>query len=290
MTDNLTPFMLANGAARGRLTRASEAVNTILSRHHYPEPVAQLLGELLVAASMLASQLKRDGVLTLQMKGNGPVRMMVADAVYGGALRGYADLAENATIPPHGSPQAFMGEKGCLAITLDPGDDMQRYQGVVALEGENLRDILAHYFTQSQQLEMLMQFAVLHVAAGAKSDQGKYVAAGYMLERLPCDNDDDWRAALAISHTLTAEELLDDSLSAADLLYRLFHEDGAVCYDSQAVSVGCRCSRERIMNVLMSMELEDRVETLVDGQASVHCQFCNKTEYFSADELGLKAQ
>lgn len=285
----LTPFMLEGGHVRGRITRLGAVANTILTRYDYPPVVAHLLGELLAVASLLSSSLKQEGILTIQIRGNGPVPLIVVDATYGGALRGYADVpaeaAEALSRMEQCAPKELVGDNAYLAITLDPGEGMQRYQGIVGLEGNSIAEALGHYFLHSNQLDAAVVLAVSTTPPNV---------AGMLIERMPQtseaaqeENQEAWRYAKAILGTVKQEELLSPLLNAEDMLYRLFHEEGVRVYPSQTVHVGCRCSRERIENLLLSMSLEDRAEMVVEGKVNVHCQFCNKDEVFAPVEIGL---
>lgn len=286
----LTPFMLESGHVRGRVVRLGDVAATILSRYDYPPPVRRMLGELVVIAGMLSSNLKHEGIFTIQIRGNGLVPLVVVDAVFGGAIRGYADVSPEAAKAIAAlddvSPRALVGEGAYLAITFDPGADMQRYQGIVELTGDSIADALGHYFTLSEQLDVEVTLAV--------SEAAPWAAAGLIVERMPEasaavaeENLDGWRYAKALLATVKREELLDPLLDAPALLYRLFHEGGVRVYDAHTLSVGCRCSRERISGLLLGMPLVDRADMIVDGVASVHCQFCNKAEIFTPTELGL---
>lgn len=286
--DVLTPFMLEGGYVRGRLVRLGAVADTILGRYDYPPHVARMLGELLLAASMLSANLKQQGIFTIQVRGNGLVPLMVVDAVYGGNLRGFADVrpenrdAINALETY--SPRALVGEGAYLAITLDAGENMERYQGIVALEGDSIAEALMAYFTNSEQLAVQVKLTV------TKDEHWR--AGGVMIERLPSAEDDvnaenSWEYARAVTATVTNEELIDPLLDAPELLYRLFHEEGVWVYDPHFFAVGCRCSRERIINILSGMSLTDRAEMVVDGQIDVHCQFCNKSEVFTPEDIGL---
>lgn len=285
----LTPFMLEGSHVRGRIVRLGDVAGTILSRYDYPPAVVRLLGELLVMAAMLSANLKQEGIFTIQIRGKGLIPLIVVDAVYGGALRGYAEVSDDAAATiralPEYSPRALVGDDAYLAITLDPGAGMQRYQGIVGLEGDSVAEALTNYFTQSEQLEVQLTFAV--------SDAAPYAASGMMVERMPIEgvvaeaNDESWRYARAVLGTVTADELLDPLLDAQSLLYRLFHEEGVWVYAATELSVGCRCSRERIQRLLLGMDAADRADMVVEGKASVHCQFCNKSELFSPAQLGL---
>ncbi|MFZ4542153.1 MAG: Hsp33 family molecular chaperone HslO, partial [Rickettsiales bacterium] len=232
----------------------------------------------------------QEGIFTIQIRGNGLIPLIVVDSVFGGAIRGYAEVSPEASaaiaklVDP--TPKALVGQEGYLAITLDPGASMQRYQGIVALEGDSIAEALTSYFTHSEQLDVQVQFAV--------SDHAPWIAAGLMIERLPEtsataseENLEVWRYGQAIASTVKREELLDPLLDAPALLYRLFHEEGVRVYPAHPLTLGCRCSRERICQMLLGMSVTDRADMIVDGAASVHCQFCNKTERFTPGELGL---
>ncbi|MES2984975.1 MAG: Hsp33 family molecular chaperone HslO [Pseudomonadota bacterium] len=287
--DLLTPFMLEGAQVRGRVVRLGHVAQTILARYDYPAPVARLLGELLVVAAMLSSNLKHEGIFTIQIRGEGPVPLVVVDAVYGGQIRGFADVPEASRAAlaalPHYSPRAVVGEGAYLAITFDPGEQGQRYQGIVALEGDSVGEALTAYFTHSEQLDIWVKLTL--------SDGAPWVAGGVIIERMPDSSaaseshEEAWRYAKAVASTITDAELRDPLLDAPALLYRLFHEQGVWVYDAHPLSVGCRCSRARISDLLMSMSLADRADMVVDGVASVHCQFCNQSEIFTPAQLGL---
>ncbi|MDX2094897.1 MAG: Hsp33 family molecular chaperone HslO [Alphaproteobacteria bacterium] len=290
IADLLTPFMIEGAQVRGRVARLGGVASTILARYDYPPPVVQMLGELLAVAAMLSSSLKPEGILTIQIRGKGLVPLVVVDAVYGGAMRGYAEVSDEAAVAIAAlaapTPRALVGEGAYLAITFDPGAGMQRYQGIVELNGDSIAEAFGHYFTLSEQLDVELRLAV--------SVQAPWSAAGIMVERMPEageaateENLEAWRYAKALLATVTDEELLDPLLDAPALLYRLFHEAGVRVYEPHALHVGCRCSRERIAAMLMGMPLADRADMIVEGAASVHCQFCNKAERFTPTELGL---
>lgn len=298
-TDILQPFFLENGCARGRILRLGAVVDTILSRHAYPEPVSQLLAEMLCVAALLSSNLKDQGVITIQARGNGVVPMMVVDATYGGALRGYAQVPDTSLaalqmLASHVPPKSLLGEESYLAITYDAGIGIERYQGVVAFEGNNLSEALRAYFLQSQQLDMLIQLYAAR--AGDNASINAWVAGAILMERMAPgggnklhvptqSHQEDWSAAQAYFMTLHKQELLDVDLSLPELLYRLFHEPGVRITTEQPLSQQCRCSRERVHALLLSLPVEDRLAMLVDGVATVTCQFCNQSEYYTDIEL-----
>lgn len=294
--DSVTPFLIDRADVRGRFVRLGPVADTVLGRYDYPESVARLLGELLLVAAMLGSNLKQQGIFTIQIRGEGLIKLLVVDSVFGGQLRGFAEVTdENRTLieklGPNVTPRDLFGKDAYFAITLDPGAGMQRYQGVVGLEGDTITEALTHYFTHSQQVDVLFKLALTRHG-------GNWIAGGLMVERLPPEGgeiasgeaEDGWRYANAIAQTLKPEELTDPMLDAPALLYRLYHEEGVWVEDAQILATGCRCSRQRIEDLLMSMPLTDRADTVVDGLASVHCQFCNTTETFTPAQLGLSVQ
>lgn len=295
--NRVLPFMIADTPVRGRIARLEDVADTIIKRHDYPPCVRVLLAETMVIASMLATTLKHEGVLTLQMKGSGFINMMVVDVVHGGGLRAYAEVTPEGQkaleTTEHANLQTLFGSDGYLAITLEPGEGLQRYQGVVALEGEGIADAMRAYFTHSQQVDIAF-------CMGTSWQHDRLVASGMMIERMPEEGgihavkegnaEDAWNYAQVMLKTLKSDELCDTSLPLETILQRLYHEQGVVVFDAHEITSGCRCSRQRIQDLLLSMSDLDRVEMLVDGQASVHCQFCNKTEIFLPSDLNITPQ
>lgn len=296
--DGVTPFLLQDSNVRGRVVRLSASLNQTLSQHDYPDVVSHILGEAVLVVSMLSSNLKHQGVFTLQARGDGALSMLVADGVFGGDIRGYAGFEaeaiadfESAKKPP--ALHALMGQ-GHLAITLDMGAQ-DRYQGVVGMEGGSIAEAIKHYFTQSQQIDV-----ELHTALEKRD--GTWRGAAIMIERLPdgvlpmdkkaaediqAVGEEEWRNAYSLLNTVKAEELLDyEGLSVEEMLYRIYHESGVVLHDASAVMHGCRCSREKVENALRTIAKEE-VETLKlpDGTIEVTCEFCSKKELF--DELEI---
>ncbi len=298
--DFVLPLQLAALGVRGRAVRLDRVINAILSRHDYPAPVAALLGETLVLGSALASSLKYDGIFTLQLRGDGPVRLIVVDLTSDGALRGYAQfdaraveaaLATVALDPvsrlPENPVPRLLGA-GNMAFTVDQGPDTRRYQGVVALDGATLADCAHHYFRQSEQLATGLKLAVGRVGSGWRG-------AALMLQALPSaeliaevdadERDDRWRKAVILLGSATTAEMLDASLPVEALLLRLFHEDGVRAFERRPLRDQCRCSRERIDRVLRTIRRSE-LDELRDagGRVVVTCEFCSTTyRYADAD-------
>ena len=289
--DLVQPFQVEALNLRGRLVRLGPAVDTIVRQHAYPGPIGGLLAESLALAATLADVLKYEGVFSLQTKGDGPLRLMVADVTSKGDLRGYAqfDEAGLAELGARSRDRRFrrlMG-KGYLAFTVDQGPRTDRYQGIVELDGDNLVECAQHYFRQSEQLETGIKLAAGQARpTKAFTDELGWRAGGLMVQRLPGQHDDDdWRRTLALIESCTAGELLDPELDPHDLLYRLFHEDGVRVFRPHALRARCRCSRVKAESVLRLLPDVDLDEMVVDGKVIVTCQFCNSSHVFEETEV-----
>lgn len=287
--DQVQPFLIESSGIRGRLLRLEEVCDRILSRHAYPAPVARLLAEMLALCGGLASLIKYDGVFTLQASGDGPLRMMVVDVTSEGEMRGYAGFdaprLDGLTAETGGQPtvpQLF--GRGHLAFTVDQGGESGRYQGIVALTGDTLANCLQHYFMQSEQLQ-----SGIVLAAGRRG--AHWVSAALVLQRLPeeavhaIEDEDDWRRAMVLQASCSEDELLDDSLAFHDLLYRLFHEEGVRVFEPRLLKESCRCSREKLENVLRTMPRVEIESLKNDGAVEVTCEFCNTLYQFDDADL-----
>jgi len=287
--DLVQPFLIESSGIRGRLLRLENVCDRILSRHAYPESVARLLAEMLALCGGLASLIKYDGVFTLQASGDGPLRMMVVDVTSDGAMRGYAgfdqariDLLTAETGDSPTIPQLF--GKGHLAFTVDRDKYSDRYQGIVALTGDSLADCMQHYFMQSEQLQ-----SGIVLAAGRRGEH--WLSAALVLQRLPeeavhaIEDEDDWRRAMVLQASCTEDELLDDSLALNDVLFRLFHEEGVRVFEPRSVAEGCRCSRQKLENVLKSMPRPEIEDLKIEGAVEVTCEFCTAVYRFDDSDL-----
>lgn len=307
MPDDLAlPFQIDPFALRGRIVRLGPLLDEILNRHAYAEPVARMLGEAITAAVTLAGALKFDGVFTLQTKGDGAIRMLVADVTTKGAVRGYAqvDEAKLAKVAPErwgdaaGASVAHLLGAGYLAMTVDQGEHTERYQGIVELQGATLADCIHHYFRQSEQTEAALKLAVARVRNGAGSS--KWRSGSLMIQRLPPDRDtaghdldrreaedEGWRRAAILMSSSTSKELVDPELAPESLLFRLFHEDGVRVYPPHALAAQCRCSLERVETVLLALPPAEIEDMKIDGKVVVTCEFCSTVYDF--DEPALAA-
>jgi molecular chaperone Hsp33 len=295
------PFQVRKLDLRGRLVRLGPSIDIMLRGHDYPPAVATLLAETLTLAAILASSIKYEGIFTLQIRGDGPVRLIVTDVTSLGQVRGYAQYDEGeveaviAASPRLDNPVQRLLGAGNLAFTVDQGADTDRYQGVVPLEGGTVAECAHAYFRQSEQLLTGIKIAI--AAPDEKSDSWR--AGGLMVQRLPglrtldgfdsTDPEDaevNWRRAVILLSTASDAELTDAKLPIAELVWRLYHEDAPEAFPVRHLQFGCRCSRQRIVNVLRSFprtEIEAMKEN--DDAVVVKCEFC-ATEYrFDENDL-----
>ena len=288
--DLILPFQAEHAEVAGRLVKLGPVVDTILSRHDYPEPVSKLLGEAVALTAILGAALKFEGKFILQATTDGPVDLLVADYQVPGALRGYARFsAERLAALPADAP--LLGE-GHLAMTIDRGPDTERYQGVVPLEGGSLADAADTYFRQSEQLPTFIKLAVArHYRAGQEERPWTWRAGGLLVQKLTREGGrratresafaaEDWTRAKALAETVEDHELLDPMLPPDRLLYRLFHEEKVRAYRAVPLTSYCSCSKARVEELLRRFSAEDLAEMVVDGQVSVTCEFCNRSYRF----------
>jgi molecular chaperone Hsp33 len=256
--------------------------------------VGRLCGEALALVAALGAALKFRGSFSLQAKGDGPVSPLLADCTETGALRCYArteDAKLAALLEQEPEPDAgrLLGH-GALAFTADQGPEMDRYQGIVSIEGSDLAQMTLHYFRTSEQLRCSIRLACARTAAGWR-------ASALVLERVagqggidpedPQDGpwDDAWDTARTLAGTVTDAELLDDDLPAETLLWRLFGAQGVVADQPRALAYGCRCSRQRLAGILDGFPVDDLDEMAVDGAIVMTCEFCNLDFRFDRGEL-----
>jgi len=254
------------------------------------QSISQLLGKAAALTALLGASLKFEGKFILQASTDGPVDLLVADYQVPGGLRGYARFSAErlAELPPNGR---LLGE-GHLAMTIDRGNDTERYQGVVPLEGDSLTEAADTYFRQSEQLPTLIRLAVArHYRAGkAGGRPWTWRAGGLLVQKLTREGgrtsrsdaafEEDWTRAKALAETVEDHELLDPTLPADRLVYRLFHEEQVRAYRAISLESYCSCSRARVEELLKRFSPEDLADMVVDGEVWVTCEFCNSRYRF----------
>ena len=308
--DAVLPFDIKPLGVRGRIVRLGGVLDDILNRHEYPMAASAVLAEAVALVAMFGDMLKFDGKFILQTSTDGPVSMLVADFVSPDRIRGYArvDVDALARLEADGaaSAQSIIGN-GHLAMTVDQGEDMERYQGIVGLSNATLSDAAHDYFRQSEQIPTLLRLAAGPLV-GRAGHQDKWRAGAIMIQHLPenggtspiqvysgddpagnadpeVDEDDNWRKAKLLLQTVEDHELIDPLLSSERVLYRLFHEDGVTVYPELQLQRYCSCSADRLKGILASMPADDKAHMAEDGSIDVKCEFCSASYHFDADEI-----
>ena len=307
--DAVEPFEVAALDLRGRLTRLGPALDELLNKHDYPAPVAKLLGEAIVLTTLLGSALKFDGRFILQTQTDGPVSLMIVDFQAPDRMRAYARFDEKRLAP--GLDSAALLGQGHLAMTVDQGPDMSRYQGLVALDGGTLEDAAHEYFLRSEQIPTRVRLAVGEEWRGGEGGpKRRWRAGGMLLQFLPkapdraqrdlspgdapdgieideAPEDDAWVEGQSLMATVKDVELIDPDLSGERLLYRLFHERGVRVFAPLPLRAQCSCSRDAVSGMLNSFEPQDRADMVKDGKVVVTCEFCSSVYEFTPAEAGV---
>ncbi|NAT79633.1 Hsp33 family molecular chaperone HslO [Dickeya dadantii] len=273
--DQLHRYLFENHAVRGELVTVSDTFQQMLTNHDYPVPVKNLLGEMLVATSLLTATLKFSGDITVQLQGDGPLKLAVINGNHQQQMRGVARLQGN--IAADSSLHDMVGN-GYLVITITPTEG-ERYQGVVGLDGDNVAACLENYFQQSEQLPTR-----LFIRTG--EHDGRQCAAGMLLQVLPAQhgNREDFDHLTQLTATVKGEELF--GLPADEVLYRLYHQENVTLYEPQPVAFQCHCSRERCADALMTLPADEVSDILgQDGQIDMHCDYCGSHYLFSVQDI-----
>jgi molecular chaperone Hsp33 len=310
--DTILPFAVKALDLRGRIVRLGPAVDTILSSHDYPTPVAKLLGEAIVLTAMLGTALKFEGRFILQTQTDGPVRMLVVDYTTPGKMRACArfdaDRVAAAIAANETEPGKLLG-RGHLAMTIDQGPEMSRYQGLVQLEGGDLEQAAHEYFLRSEQIPTRLRLAVAEEFRSGNGARRHWRAGGILLQFLPnsierarqadldpgdappgtavheVPEDEAWVEGRSLVETVDDIELLDPDLSSERLAYRLFHEPGVHVFEPTPIDAQCSCSRQTVENMLKSFSEQDRADMVEDEHITVTCEFCSSTYVFEPNEI-----
>lgn len=324
--DSVLPFQVEGLDARGRVVHLGAALDTIIGRHDYPPAVSRLLGEAVALTALLGTSLKFEGRFIVQTQSDGPVHMLVVDFETPDRLRACARFDREAVLASVAAgmdrPEDLLG-KGHLAMTVDQGQYTSRYQGVVPLDGRSLEDAAHQYFAQSEQIPTRVRLAVgeLVTRDPGHEPRREWRAGGILVQFLPesedrvrvrdlhpgdapdgsdpfadqVEDDDAWTEARVLVETVEDVELTDPAVSAESLLFRLFHERGVRVFDRQPLQERCRCSRERIDDMLRTFTPEERRDMTVDARITVTCEFCSTvydfdpTDFDAAEENNVAA-
>lgn len=292
-SDFVLPFQLEKASIRGRFVRLKSSVGDILDRHEYPPLINRLLTELIALTTALSHLFKFESVFTLQITGDGPVRLMVVDITHEGGIRACARFDEEAVkkLPISTDPIQTIVGGGYLAFTIVQNNTDDRYQGIVELQGTTLTDCLHHFFRQSDQLDT----GVVVFSQTDKVNTSDHLASALIIQRMPTSTgvsgeaiegeNDAWIRSLSILGTSTAEEMLSGSLSHSDLLFRLFWEDGVRVFEQHHLFAKCRCSEDRVKEMLETFSQTDLQDMIKNNLISVTCEFCNQSYTFDPKAL-----
>jgi molecular chaperone Hsp33 len=302
MPDVVIPFAVKPLGVRGRIVRLGAVIDDILSRHDYPESVSGLVAESVALTAMLGTALKFDGKFIVQTKTTGPVQMIVADYVSPGGVRGCAKFSKQRVDELARPDQKQLLGEGILGMTVDQGPDMERYQGIVPLGNSTLADAAHTYFQQSEQIPTRLRVAAGPLLARGEK-QTHWRAGAILVQHLPAEGgsspiremqgdvpegqeieieeDDNWVKARLLLDTIEDHELLDPTLTAEEILYRLYHEDGVTVYPAIPITRHCTCSRDAVTTMLENFSANDRNDMVKDGAIEVVCEFCSTPYRFT---------
>lgn len=307
--DHVVPFEVGPLDVRGRAVQLGPMLDAILSRHDYPDPVARLLAEACVVTVLLGTSLKFDGKFILQTRTDGPLDMLVADFTTPGALRAYArfdaERVDELVAAGDVSDEALLGS-GVLALTIDQGAHTQRYQGIVQLDGTSLEEASRTYFRQSEQIPTDLRLAVAKQVMPGGREQWR--AGGLLAQFLPEASermrvpdlpggdgdpvevthdpvDNSWQELLVLLATVERTELIDPTVGAERLLYRLFHEHGVRVFGGARVVDQCSCSQDKVRGILKGFSAEEIDSSIENGKIRVDCEFCSTRYEFDPAEF-----
>jgi molecular chaperone Hsp33 len=315
--DTILPFQLDRADVRGRVARLDAVLETILGQHAYPGPVAALMAEAVLLTALIGQTIKLRWRLSLQVRGQGAVRLIATDYFAATAdgeparMRAYAHFDAEATATHQGAPFGLVGE-GVFAILIDQGPGAAPYQGMTPIAGSSLAECAETYFAQSEQLPT--RFALAMGEAAAPGQPSRWRSGGVILQHMPkgareaqqeatgfdgllaardlLDGDaaDNWTRAVTLLATVEATELIGPHVGPDQLLLRLFHEEGPRVYPSQPVRFGCTCAPEKVVRSLSVYSADDiATMTTPEGKVTADCQFCGAHYEFDPDELGFDA-
>lgn len=314
--DTVLPFQLDHSAIRGRVARLDGALGQVLKQHDYPAPIEKLVAEAAILTALIGQSMKLRWKLSLQIRGNGPARLIATD-YYGPSedgeparIRAYASYdSERLSLDADAFSQIGAGY---FAVMIDQGEGMTPYQGFTPIAGRSLSDCAQTYFAQSEQLptRFSLSFGESQQANGATH----WRAGGIMLQHMPAvggsvaaesgsgeggllnhtdilagEDEENWTRANALLDTVEALELIGPSVTPTDLLIRLFHEEEPRVFNSQPVHFGCSCSPDKVRQAMSIYSQKDiKKMTTENGIVSADCQFCSAHYEFDPKTLGFE--
>lgn len=315
--DTVLPFQLDRTGTRGRIARLDGVLQSVLSQHHYPAAIEALIAEAALLTALIGQAIKLRWKLSLQVRGDGPARLIATD-YYGPSadgkparIRAYASFDEERLVPG-ADPFSQIG-KGYFAILIDQGDGMLPYQGITPVAGGSLSACAETYFAQSEQLPT--RFAMSFGRSQQPGEVMHWRAGGIMLQQMPevspelrgggsgeggllvaedvlgHDDFEAWSHVNILLDTAEDIELIGPSVQPTDLLLRLFHQDGPRVFDAQPIQFGCTCSADRVRQTLSIYSAKDIGHmTTPEGVVTADCQFCGAHYEFDPTTLGFEAK
>jgi molecular chaperone Hsp33 len=315
--DTVLPFQLDRTGTRGRVARLDGVLQDVLSQHSYPPTIEALIAETTLLTALIGQTIKLRWKLSLQVRGDGPARLIATDYFGPTAdgkpaeIRAYAGF-DPVRLDPAADPFSQIG-KGYFAILIDQGEGMVPYQGITPIAGGSLAACAETYFAQSEQLPT--RFALSYGQSQQPGETMHWRAGGVMLQQMPeaspemqgggsgddgllraedvLDEDsiEDWNHVNILLDSAEEIELIGPSVSPTDLLVRLFHQDGPRVFDPQPVQFGCTCSADRVRESLSIYSAKDIGHMTTDtGIVTADCQFCGAHYEFDPETLGFEAK
>ncbi|MCK0168762.1 Hsp33 family molecular chaperone HslO [Jannaschia sp. S6380] len=318
--DTVLPFQLDASDIRGRVARLDGVLEDVLSQHDYPAQIEALVAEMALLTALIGQTIKLRWKLSLQVRGDGPARLLATD-YYGptaegepARIRAWAsfDAPRMEEMMQAGAQPFDLVGKGYFAILIDQGKGMTPYQGITPLAGGSLSACAETYFAQSEQIPT--RFALAYGRSQSPGDDTWWRAGGVMLQHMPkaspfakdgatgegglltaadiLDEDagENWRRANILLDTTEELELIGPSVAPTDLLLRLFHDEGPRVFDPQPVRFGCSCSADKVRQSLSIYSAKDIAHmTTEDGRVTADCQFCGAHYEFDPATLGFEA-
>lgn len=316
--DTILPFQLDRSDIRGRVARLDGTLNQILAQHDYPPVVQALVADAALLTALIGQAIKLRWKLSLQIRGDGPIRFIATDYYAPGKdgkpaeLRAYASYDEDALPENYSNPFPLIG-KGFFAVLIDQGAGTEPYQGVTPLIGASIADCAATYFAQSEQLPT--QFALAAALSEEPGQEPEWRAGGVMLQMMPKaspfavsepesdhqllrqedllgdEDGENWTRAVTLLETVELSELIGPTIGPDTLLHRLYHEEIPRVFDPQPIRFGCTCGPEKVEQTMSIYSAKDiQHMTNDDGMVTADCQFCGAYYEFEPQKLGFEAE
>ncbi len=315
--DSVINFMISQNV-RGRFARLDNSLNNILGQHKYPEKVCSLIAEAVLLTVMIGQAIKLRWKLSLQIRGNGSIKLIAVDYFSpkddntAADIRAYAKFDLATLNNQFGNDFQSLG-KGFFAVLIDQGEGTKPYQGITPLTGNSLSSCAETYFSQSEQLPTV--FKIISGQSSTKGSSQTWRSGGIMLQQLPdqqmkhetftdlklkekniflsedSDDSENWSHAKIILNTIKELELVGPELAPTTVLKRLFHKDQLSIFHTQNIKFGCSCSIEKVIKTLSIYSSKDiKTMTTDKGNVTADCQFCGQHYVLSPNEIGFEAE